>query len=130
MRDVAERAGVSVGTVSNALNRPDLVADETLARIREAIHEVGFVRNAAARQLRGAPSPSIGLVVLDTGNPFFAEVARGVEDAVRERDVLVILCNFRAATRARAEILEAARGTTRSRHPGHSGDPKPRGDVS
>ena len=93
IRDVAERAGVSVGTVSNAFNRPDLVADDTLARIRETIDEIGFVRNAAARQLRGARSPAIGLVVLDIDNPFFTEVARGVEDAAGEVDHLVILCS-------------------------------------
>jgi len=93
IRDVAERAGVSVGTISNALNRPDRVADETLARIREAIDDLGFVRNAAARQLRGVRSPAIGLVVLDIDNPFFTEVARGVEAAASEIDHLVILCN-------------------------------------
>jgi LacI family transcriptional regulator len=93
IRDVAERAGVSVGTVSNAFNRPDLVAEDTLARIRETIEEIGFVRNAAARQLRGARSPAIGLVVLDIDNPFFTEVARGVEDAAAEVDHLVILCS-------------------------------------
>jgi LacI family transcriptional regulator len=93
IRDVAERAGVSVGTVSNAFNRPDLVAEDTLARIRETIDEIGFVRNAAARQLRGARSPAIGLVVLDIDNPFFTEVARGVEDAAGEVDHLVILCS-------------------------------------
>jgi LacI family transcriptional regulator len=93
IRDVADRAGVSVGTVSNALNRPSLVADETLARVRAAIDEVGFVRNSAARQLRGARSLAIGLVVLDIDNPFFTEVARGVEDAANEVDHLVILCS-------------------------------------
>jgi LacI family transcriptional regulator len=93
IRDVAERARVSVGTVSNALNRPDLVADDTLARIKSAIDEIGFVRNAQARQLRGVRSPAIGLVVLDIDNPFFTEVARGVEAAVSEIDHLVILCS-------------------------------------
>jgi LacI family transcriptional regulator len=102
IRDVARRAGVSVGTVSNALNQPELVADHTLARIREAITEVGFVRNAAARQLRGARSPAIGLVVLDIDNPFFTEVARGVEDAASANDHLVILCSSGGA-RARED---------------------------
>jgi LacI family transcriptional regulator len=93
IRDVAQRAGVSLGTVSNALNRPQLVAEPTLARIRNAIDEVGFIRNAAARQLRGVRSPAIGLVVLDIDNPFFTEVARGVEAAASEVDHLVILCS-------------------------------------
>jgi len=93
IREVAKRAGVSVGTVSNVLNRPDLVAEGTLTRVREAIDDLGFVRNSAARQLRGARSPAIGLVVLDIDNPFFTEVARGVEDAANDVDHLVILCS-------------------------------------
>jgi LacI family transcriptional regulator len=92
IRDVAERAGVSVATVSNALNRPEIVAEDTLARVRSAIDEIGFVRNGVARQLRGFRSAAIGLVVLHL-DPFFAEVARGVEDAATEVDHLVVLCS-------------------------------------
>jgi LacI family transcriptional regulator len=102
MRDVAERAGVSVGTISNVLNRPDFVSGSTQERVRKAIQETGFVRNGAARQLRGIRSSAIGLVVLDIGNPFFAEVARGVEDAASAIDHLVILCNS-AGDQAREE---------------------------
>jgi LacI family transcriptional regulator len=56
--------------------------------------EVGFVRNAAARQLTGARTPAIGLVVLDIDNPFYAEVYRGVEAAANEVDHLVVLCGL------------------------------------
>jgi LacI family transcriptional regulator len=93
MRDVAIRAGVSLGTVSNVFNRPDLVADETREQVRRATEDLGFVRNGAARQLRGGRGAAIGLVVLDAGNPFFAEVARGVEDAARASGYLVIVCS-------------------------------------
>jgi LacI family transcriptional regulator len=92
IRDVAARAGVSVGTVSNALNSPEIVAEDTLARVRSAIDEIGFVRNGVARQLRGMRSPAVGLVVLHL-DPFFADVARGVEDAATEIDHLVVLCS-------------------------------------
>jgi LacI family transcriptional regulator len=92
--DVAERAGVSVGTVSNALNRPEIVADKTLESIQAAMDELGFVRNAAARQLTGAKSPAIGLIVLDIDNPFFTEVYRGVETAANEAGYLVVVCGF------------------------------------
>jgi LacI family transcriptional regulator len=92
--DVAERAGVSVGTVSNALNRPEIVAAKTLASIEAAMDELGFVRNAAARQLTGAKSPAIGLIVLDIDNPFFTEVYRGVETAANEAGYLVMVCGF------------------------------------
>ncbi len=93
VRDVAERAGVSVGTVSNALNRPGVVAAPTREDILRAIEEVGYVRNSVARQLRGAPSPAIGLLVLDIDNPFFTAVARGVDAVASRVEHLVILCS-------------------------------------
>lgn len=93
IRDVARNAGVSPGTVSNVLNRPERVAATTRARVEQAITELGFVRNGSAATLRAGRSRTIGLVVLDVGNPFFTELARGVEDGVSERDHAVILCD-------------------------------------
>ncbi|HAN25421.1 MAG: LacI family transcriptional regulator [Microbacterium sp.] len=93
MRDVAEAAGVSVGTVSNVLNRPDKVSAETVARVHRAIDLLGFVRNDAARQLRAGRSRSIGLVVLDMRNPFFTEVARGAEERASTDDLTVLMAN-------------------------------------
>lgn len=79
IRDVARAAGVSVGTVSNVLNRPEIVAAATVERVAQAIEELGFVRNDAARQLRAGRSTSFGLVVLDTRNPFFMDLAHGAQ---------------------------------------------------
>ncbi len=93
IREVAERARVSLGTVSNVLNHPEIVAEETRKRVQQAIEEIGFVRNGSARQLRAGYSQYIGLIVLDVTNPFFTEVARGVEDAANEAGFIVILCN-------------------------------------
>lgn len=93
IREVAKRAGVSLGTVSNVLNRPEIVAEETRERVKLAIEEIGFVRNGSARQLRAGTSQHIGLVVLDVANPFFTEVARGVEDLANQAGYAVILCN-------------------------------------
>jgi LacI family transcriptional regulator len=91
--DVAARAGVSLGTVSNVLNRPDRVAPATRDRVLQAIRELGFVRNEAARQLRAGRSRTIGLVVLDVGNPFFTDLAKGVETTAGKSGLSVILCN-------------------------------------
>jgi LacI family transcriptional regulator len=91
--DVAQRAEVSIGTVSNVLNNPERVAPETRKRVLRAIEELGFVRNEAARQLRAGRSRTIGLVILDVGNPFFTDVAAGVESAAAEKGLSVILCN-------------------------------------
>lgn len=93
VRDVAVAASVSVGTVSNVLNRPSKVAPATVERVMRAIEDLGFVRNDAARQLRAGRSRSIGLVVLDVGNPFFAEVARGAEARAAEDGMTVLLGN-------------------------------------
>lgn len=93
VRDVAAEAGVSVGTVSHALNHPDRVSPDNLARVYAAIERLGFVRNEGARQLRAGRSRSIGLVVLDAGNPFFADVARGAELAAAEAGLTVLVGN-------------------------------------
>jgi DNA-binding LacI/PurR family transcriptional regulator len=110
IKKVAAAAGVSVGTVSNVLNRPDRVSAETRARVRVAIDELGFVRNESARQLRAGQSNTLALVVLDTGNPFFTDVARGAEaEAV---DQLVFVCNSQddgARERRYLQMLEEQR---------------------
>ena len=54
MKDVADRAGVSLGTVFNVLNRPDVVSERTRRKVQTAIEDLGFVRNESARQLAGA----------------------------------------------------------------------------
>lgn len=81
IQDVAKLAGVSQGTVSNVLNHPDRVLEATVQKVQKAIDQLGFVRNDAARQLKAGKSKALGLVLLDSANPFFAEVARGAEDA-------------------------------------------------
>jgi LacI family transcriptional regulator len=105
MHEVARHAGVSLGTVSNVLNHPELVAEETRERVRRAITVLGFVRNGSARQLRVGSTQSIGLVVLDVSNPFFTEVARGAEAAASERGYSVILCNSDNSSRKEANYL-------------------------
>jgi LacI family transcriptional regulator len=93
IRDVAELAGVSVGTVSNVLNKPTLVAQETKAKVEAAIATLGFVRNGSARQLRAGTSRTVGAIVLDISNPFFTDVARGIEDRLAEDDFILILAS-------------------------------------
>jgi LacI family transcriptional regulator len=93
IKDVAERAGVSIGTVSNVLNHPERVADNTRSAVLSAISALGFVRNSSAAQLRAGTSRSLGLVVLDLANPFFHDVARGVEGLADELGYAVVLCN-------------------------------------
>ncbi|WP_431953212.1 LacI family DNA-binding transcriptional regulator [Actinacidiphila sp. bgisy167] len=93
IKDVAREAGVSVGTVSNVINRPDAVPEATRVRVQRAIARLGYVRSESARQLRAGRSRIVALLVLDMGNPFFVDVARGAERAAREAGLGVMVCN-------------------------------------
>jgi LacI family transcriptional regulator len=106
IREVAAHAGVSVATVSNVLNRPEIVAQSTRDRVHASIRELGFVRNESARQLRAGRSRTIGLVVLDVANPFFTDLARGVEDEANKAGYAVILCNSDDQERKERRYLE------------------------
>lgn len=91
IRDVAEQARVSTATVSHVLNRPELVAEATRLRVEQVIAQLGFVRNATARQLSDGHSRALGLAILEA-NPFNIEIQRGVEDAVKAAGYVVIVC--------------------------------------
>lgn len=93
IRDVAETAGVSVGTVSNVLNRPETVSAESAERVLKAIDELGYVRNDAARKLRGGVSTTVGFVVLNGQNPFFNDVVRGAEDEASRHGIAILYGN-------------------------------------
>src|SRR3546814_408601 len=93
LRDVAERAGVSVSLVSAFINRPDQVSKKTSLRIEEAIRELRFVPNDAARQLRRGSSRILAFVALDAGDPFFTSVARGAQARASERRMGLVLAD-------------------------------------
>ncbi len=91
--DVARNAGVSLGTVSNVLNRPERVSEGTRDRVQRAIEELSFVPNGSARQLRAGTITTVGAVLLDIGNPFFTEVARGIENRLDRDDYTLMLAS-------------------------------------
>ncbi|MET0661937.1 MAG: LacI family DNA-binding transcriptional regulator [Ilumatobacteraceae bacterium] len=93
IKDVAAMAGVSIGTVSNVLNRPERVRAATRSRVEGAIAELGFVPNGSARQLRDGRSRIVAYVVLDAANPFFMDVAQGVDETIRDKGLSLFLCN-------------------------------------
>ena len=93
IKEVARAAKVSAGTVSNVLNKPELVAAATRTRVLDAIAELGYVRNESARMLRAGSSRTIALVVLDIANPFFTDVARGAEGVAELGGSQLLLCN-------------------------------------
>jgi DNA-binding LacI/PurR family transcriptional regulator len=112
IKEVARQAGVSLGTVSNVLNRPEMVAPVTRQRVLDAIAELGFVRNDSARQLRAGRSRTVAIVVLDVSNPFFTDVVRGAEEMVEEAGGMVVVCNSAehpARERRHLDLLEEQR---------------------
>ena len=93
MKDVAALAQVSLGTVSNVMNSPELVSDTTRERVVSAISKLGWVPNESARQLRAGRSRTLGVVVMDIANPFFTDLVLGAEDYVDERGYSVQVSN-------------------------------------
>lgn len=91
MRDVARTAGVSLKTVSRVVNGEEGVRPDTTEKVNAAIAALGFRRNDIARALRGGKrTRSLGLVIKDVANPFYSQIARGVEEIARAHDLLVI----------------------------------------
>jgi LacI family transcriptional regulator len=93
IRDVATRAGVSSTTVSHVINDTRPVSADLRSRVEAAMAELGFQPNALARSLRRKRTHTLGLIVPDSANPFFAEVGRGIEDTSFANGFSVILCN-------------------------------------
>ena len=111
MRDVAERAGVSLKTVSRVINAEAGVATATAERVGEAIAALGFQRNDLARSLRhGLSSSTLGLVIEDVANPFYSSVAQAVETAARERGFLLITASAREDPDRERELVGALVG--------------------
>lgn len=91
MRDVAERAGVSLKTVSRVVNGEPAISAATAERVNIAIDELGYMRNDLARSLRSkGASRMVGLVIEDLSNPFYSGIAKGVEEEAAARGYMVI----------------------------------------
>lgn len=93
IREVAEIAGVSYATVSHVINNTRLVTPETRERVLAAMKALNYRPNALARSLRQGKTNTIGLVLPDSANPFFAEISRSIEDESFKKGYSVFLCN-------------------------------------
>ncbi|MHA6691370.1 LacI family DNA-binding transcriptional regulator [Devosia sp. A449] len=93
IKDVAARAQVSLSTVSHVINKTRLVLPETASRVELAIAELGYQPNSVARSLKSKKSMTIGMLITNTRNPFFADVLHGVEEQSFNRGYSLILCN-------------------------------------
>lgn len=93
IREVAENAGVSYATVSHVINNTRLVTQETRERVLAAMDALNYRPNALARSLRQGKTNTLGLVLPDSANPFFAEISRSIEDEAFKKGYSVFLCN-------------------------------------
>lgn len=91
--DVAEQAGVSVATVSRVLNGHSNVRAETRERVLAAIDQSGYRVNELARNLRTAESRLLLTMVPNFGNPFYAEIVRGIDSVARQHGYFMLLCD-------------------------------------
>lgn len=95
LQEVAQRAKVSIATVSRVLNKSDKVVPKTRAIVEQALRELGYRPSRVARRLRMKDGRAhlVGLIIPDIQNPFYAEIARGVEDAAYSAEYALLLCN-------------------------------------
>lgn len=104
--DVATRAGVSTATVSRVLAGLGGARPDTRQRVLRSARELGYRPSGVARSLKMRTTRTLGLIVTDIGNPFFPELVRAVEDAARDRDYGVLLCNSSENAEREAAYLE------------------------
>lgn len=93
IKDVALRAQVSITTVSHVINRTRFVSDKVRAEVETAVRELGYVPSAVARSLKSNTTRTIGMLIPNCTNPYFAEIVRSVEDHCFEAGYTLILCN-------------------------------------
>ncbi|MCG8514661.1 MAG: LacI family transcriptional regulator [Halanaerobiales bacterium] len=106
LKDVAEKAGVSIGTASMALNNSDKVNIETYKKVISVARKLHYVPNARARALVKQSTNIIGLVVPQIINPFFAELAQAVKDSARKKGYNLILCSTDGKADEEARYIE------------------------
>ena len=104
IKDVAARSGVSIATVSRAINAPELLNAQTLAKVRESIEALDFMPSPRGRQLRGVRTRLIGVIVPTLANPVFAESLQGIDEAASASDyrLMLMTTDYDSARESRA----------------------------
>ena len=108
--DVARRAGVSTATVSRVLNRNYPVSDAVRERVLEAVRDLGYVANAHARALLTSISGTVGVILHDVSDPYFAEIVRGIQEVAAHENRLVVICNSLREPAREITYIEMLRG--------------------
>jgi LacI family transcriptional regulator len=105
MKQVAERAGVSISTVSHVINKTRVVSDDVRQRVLGIIDEMHYIPSAVARSLKNDKTHTIGVLVPNSSNPYFAELISWIEDAAFELGYNIILCNAHGGAQKQAAYL-------------------------
>lgn len=106
IKDAALRAGVSVTTVSHVVNDTRHVSAKGRERVEEAIRELGYVPNAMARSLKSNTTSTLGMLIPNSSNPYFAEIVRIVEDRCFGAGYTLVLCNTDDEPRRQSVYLQ------------------------
>ena len=109
IRDVAELAGVHPSTVSRVINSDSRISEKTKNKVLLIIKKLEYTPNAIARGLKTKRTYTLGMLIPDITNPFFAELARGVEDAANKNSFNIILCNTDDKPKKERTYLEILR---------------------
>jgi LacI family transcriptional regulator len=111
IKDIARLCDVSVTTVSRVINnKTESIGEKTVVRVKQKIEEVGFQPNSIARSMVSGQTHTIGLVIPDVRNPFFSELARGVEDFMNNRKYGVFLCNTDSSMDKEHQYIDLMKG--------------------
>jgi LacI family transcriptional regulator, galactose operon repressor len=109
IREVADRAGVSVSTVSRVLNQYPFVSDDARARVLAAMATLDYRPDVAAQSMRTGTSRAVGFVVADISNPLFATIAKGVDAVLYSRGYSLVLANSQNDPQHEAELISTLR---------------------
>ena len=110
MKQVAQLAGVSISTVSHVINNTRVVSSDVRARVQGVIDELRYIPSAVARSLKNDKTNTIGVLVPNSSNPYFAELIRWIEEAAFQRGYNMILCNAHGGARKQAAYLRLLMG--------------------
>ena len=105
IKDVARIAGVSTTTVSHVINKTRFVAEATQERVRAAVEELNYAPSAVARSLKCNTTRTIGMLVTQSSNPFFAQVMHGVENYCYKQGYTLIVCNTEGSINKQRDYL-------------------------
>ena len=106
IKDVARVAGVSIATVSRVVNKGPKVGQKTRDKVLAVMHELGYTPNANARALVTQKSTTIGLVIPDLSDPFFAALASGVDQIAKERNIQLLISTSSMSAESEKQAID------------------------